>query len=200
MKLVGSGLMGKILIWKKQYGSVYYIKIGSNEYIYRLMSRGDHIALLSAQQNIEFNIEDVVLQECLLYPKFSKRTFDKRLAGEVEYVAQCIAESSGFSETERVEVDLDQQRQSLGNLENQMTVLICKAFPHLKLSDINNFTYDELIRYVSISEAILDVKLNIEKPKTNKGTVDFSAENRAMGGVPFDKNLNPPRGDANRKT
>jgi len=198
MRVSSSGLVSKIVSWKKEYGSVYYVKIGYGEYIYRSMTREEHMTLLNLQGKMPFDLEDTILKACLLSPLFNKKTFDRKLAGEIDYLVQCIANSSGFSGTDKIEEDINEYRNRLGNLDNQIAILICKAFPHLTLSDINNFTYDELLRYLAISEAVLDVKLNIEKPKPQQGSVDFAAENRAMGAVPFDKNLNIPRGDVRK--
>jgi hypothetical protein len=191
--------IGRLFSWKREYGNVYFVRVGKEAYVYRALSRSDHALLIRAQGYLKFDLEDAVLKECLLEPRFNKDEFDNKLAGEVEDLVKKISESSGFSEMERVEKDLENNRSSLGSLENQIVILICKAFPHLTLEDIDNFTYDELVRHLVIAEAILDVKLNIEKPKPqNQGTVNFDEENKVMGAVPFDKNLNIPRGDVRK--
>jgi hypothetical protein len=123
------------------------------------------------------------------------------LAGEVESVLSAINKKSGFSGTEDVIGDIETARGSLGSLENQIAILVCKAFPHLTLEDINNLTYEELIRYLSISEAILDVKIKIEKPEQQKsGAIDFDAENKGMDDAkPFGKPPpHKPRGDVGK--
>ena len=85
-------------------------------------------------------------------------------------------------------------------LQHQVLILVCKAFPHLTLSDVDNLTYDELLRYLTISEAILDVKINIEKPSPTKpGTIDFDQENKVMNHpVPLDRKKRSPRGDVSK--
>jgi hypothetical protein len=79
-------------------------------------------------------------------------------------------------------------------------LLVCKAFPHLTLSDIDNLTYDELLRYMAVSEAILDVKINIEKPSPTKpGTIDFDQENKVMDQpIPIDPKKRSKRGDVSK--
>jgi hypothetical protein len=197
-----SEIVPSILSWKKQYGSIYHVKIGKSSYIFRALTRLEYLTLLGVQGNTNDGAGDIILSECLLSPKFDVLEFDNKLAGEVDSLVSSITKASGFSGTESFMKDIEYERSNLGTLESQIIVLICKAFPHLKLSDINNFTYDDLMRYVAISEAILDVKLNIEKPdsKSKKhGTVDFDKENEAVdGAVPFRRNPAKPRGDVSK--
>jgi hypothetical protein len=188
-------LLPKILEWKKKHGTIYYLKAGSGTYVFRILSRAEYSSLLSVGALANSDLSDFLLKTCLLYPSFNKRTFDKKIAGEVESVIQAIGKCSGFSETDRVLSDIESARESMGTLENQIAILICKAFPHLLLEDIDKFTYEDLVRYIAISEAILDVKLKIEKPeKTKGGAVDFEKENQSLNEPPPFKNKNKQRG------
>lgn len=197
-----SRISSQILNWKTKYGPIFYIKLNKSEYVFKILTKGEYTTILGLQEHLKIDTGEIILKECLLYPKFNKRTFDQKLAGEVESLLECIGRASGFSETEKVLSDLEAVRGSIGSLENQIIILICKAFPHLTLQDINNFTYEEIMRYVAISEVVLDVKLSIEKPTTNKtGTIDFDEENRKMSGDPVPHGRVPkqkPRGDASR--
>jgi hypothetical protein len=188
----------KLLSWKQQFGSVYSISVSGDVYVYRALTKAEHSFLMDFQERPGFDLEEAMISRCLLVPDYNREAFEAKPAGVVTHIAQCIGKSSGFSETDKVEKDIEEQRVLANRLDTQIIVLICKAFPHLTLEDIDNFTYDQMIRYLGISESVLGVKLNIEKPKTkNQGTVDFDAENKVMGAVPFDRNLN--RGDVSKK-
>jgi hypothetical protein len=194
-------IIQNVLPWKKKYGSIYYVKIDEREYVFRVLSRGEYLSLLIIQDKFKIDIGDLILKECLVYPKFNKSTFDKRKAGEIDGLIACISDKSGFSKTDQILQDLEGSRAKIGTLDSQIIVLICKAFPHLTLQEINNLTYEDMIQYVSVSEEILGAKLNIEKPKPSKpGTIDFDEENKVMGATPFVKNVKPtpPRGDASK--
>jgi len=197
-----SRISSQILTWKTKHGPIFYIKLNKSEYVFKILTKGEYETILGLQEHLKIDTGEIILKECLLYPKYNKRTFDKKLAGEVESLLECIGRTSGFSETEKVLSDLETFRESIGSLENQIIILICKAFPHLTLQDINNFTYEEIMRYIAISEVVLDVKLNIEKPHTNKtGAIDFDEENRGLSGDPVPHGRVPkqkPRGDASR--
>jgi hypothetical protein len=185
MSDIGLSLLNSISGWKTIHGSVYYVKISGSEYVFRPLKKNEYLSILSLQATAAVDSSEMLLSTCLLYPAYDADEFDAKLAGEVDSLVNCVNDISGFSDIDNFENTLEKARLSLGTLDNQITILICKAFPHLTLLDINNLTYEELVRYIAISESILDVKLNIEKPKQNKnGTIDFEKENREMGEKP----------------
>jgi hypothetical protein len=194
-------ILRNILLWKKEYGNVYSINICGIQYIYRSLSKGEFAALLAvSERNVSMDLDDVIFSECLLYPDYSSGMFDNDKAGGPHALYQAITNTIGFSVTDKFIDDVEKSRTSLGNLENQIVILVCKAFPHLTLSDIDNLTYDELLRYLTISEAILDVKINIEKPSSTKpGTIDFDQENKVMDQpIPIDPKKRSKRGDVSK--
>lgn len=188
-------ILPNILEWKKLYGTIYYLKAGNGHYIYRALSRAEYTALLSIGAVTSLDLSDLILKTCLLYPKYNKTSLNKKLAGEVESVILAINSCSGFSETDKVITDIDAARASMGSLENQMEVLICKAFPHLIIQDIEKFNYSDLVKYVALSEEILGVKLKIEKPENTKGgPINFEEENKSFNEPPPFGNKNKHRG------
>jgi hypothetical protein len=173
----------QVLSWKKKYENIYYLKILSNIYIYRALSREEYNILLNSTKLFGGDISDLLLNQCLLYHGFDESIFDNKSAGEVEVLSGHIMRCSGFSETEAFFDDIKKHRESLNNLESQIIILICKAFPQLTPSDINKLTYDQILRYLTISESILDVKLDIEKTEQQKtGTINFEKENQVIKG------------------
>ena len=196
-----SGLLEDILKWKREYRNIFLLKINENIYIYRSLSKSEYSSLLAVSSiEKDLDTEDIIFSECLLFPKYKKGMFDNYLAGEVESVLAAITSVIGFSATDQFVDDVDLSRSKLGSLENQIVILICKAFPHLTLSDIDNFTYEELLRYMVISEEILGMKITIEKPSSKKaGVIDFEKENREMNQPPPQQfHQRPKRGDVSR--
>lgn len=193
--------MKQLLEWKERFGSIFHTRTPNGEYFFRALKKKEYDFLVGLSGSTDYDAEDMLLSLGLLYPIYDKGTFDQMLAGEVESVLSAINQKSGFSGTEDVVRDIETARGSLGNLENQIAILVCKAFPHLTLEDINNLTYEELIRYLSVSEAILDVKLKVEKPEQQKsGAIDFDAENKGIEDAkPFGKPpQTKPRGDVGK--
>lgn len=175
------GLSKEILSWRRKYKDIFYIKVDMNKYIFRLLTRGEYFNIYGLQHTVLKNTDDIVLEMCLLYPIYSKDVLDYRLAGEIEYVSKCIVELSGFSRTDTILNDIEEERKKVEILDNQILLLICKAFPHISLNDLDNMNYQTLLRYLVLAEAILDVKLNIEKPKP-QDKIDFDKENLNLKG------------------
>lgn len=174
-----------IIIWKEKYNSIYYIKIKENEYIYRTMSKGEFVSILSLKSNFNIDEDEIILNLCLLYPSPIETNLDYRLAGEVRYVIECINKSSGFSNIDSIEIDIAKTREDIDTVDNQIIVWICKAFPGLTINEINKLDYHTILHYLALSESMLGVQLKIEKPNSN---IDFNNQN------PVDGEINgPPR-------
>ena len=173
----------KILEWKEKYRNIYYQKIGTHEYIFRLLSKNEYLALYFMQVHISSLAEDVLLEKCVLYPKISRWELDHLLAGEVSTLIENILFTSGFSNFENIKKDIDKERERIKLLDNQIVVIICKAFPHITPSDIDNFDYPTIIHYISLAEELLGTKFEITKLETNT-KIDFDKDNREHGFAP----------------
>jgi hypothetical protein len=184
------GLSKKIFEWKKSFRSIYYVKIGEKEYIFRLLSKGEYLSLYLFQSELSYSAEDLLLDMCVLYPEISLNEIDRLYAGEVNTLISSILSLSGFSGLENIKEDLDKDRSSIQLLDNQITLIICRAFPHITPEDINNFDYPTIIRHITLAEALLDTKLEISELKDSQG-IDFEKENKLQGipPTPFSKNL-----------
>jgi hypothetical protein len=171
-----------IMEWKKRYRSVYYQKIGGYEFIYRLLTKGEYLALYFIQFHISEQAEDVLLEECVLYPEIKEGYLDSLNAGVVATLVEKILSMSGFSNLEGIKADLEKERNDIQLLDNQIVLMICKAFPHLTPSDIDNFDYPTIIHHVTLAEEILGTKLEISRPE-DKNKIDFDKDNKGQGFV-----------------
>lgn len=169
-----------ILEWKNKYSNIYYQKIEDREYIFRLLTKSEYLALYFIQFHVSNEAEDILLDKCVLYPQFSEGYFNDLKAGEVAVLVERILSLSGFSSMDNVKEDLDREREKIGLLDNQIVLIICKAFPYIKPSDVDKFDYPTILHYVSLAEELLGTKLEIKKPEqANK--IDFDKENREQG-------------------
>jgi len=176
-----SDIIDKILLWKKEYGDVFYLKVGNDKYIYRALTRQEYFNIYTLNKYSAVRVEDILLFTCLLYPEYDEHMFDNKFSGEIEYLVRCIVDSSGFSNTDGILKDIQKEREKVDLLDNQILLLICKAFPHLTPKDIDNMNYNMLLKYLTLAEAILDVKLKVEKP-VDKNKIDFEKDNETLRG------------------
>jgi len=188
-----SHLADDILFWKKKYCSIYYLKISDNIYIFRALTRGEYIGILTLRDNGVIDGENIIIDNSLLY-KSNDNSLDSVLAGEIEYLLECIIVASGFAEDKKFEQDLAVERNNISLLNNQITLLICKAFPQLTPRGLDDLDYPTLLHYLALAENILDVKLDVQKQQETK-TIDFEKENQMLIGnkkIPITRQ--PPRG------
>ena len=184
-----------ILSWKEKYRNIYYLKIRGNEYIFRLLTRNEFSALCFSQDHFSGSAEDTLLRKCVLYPQMN--IWDDMLAGEVECVFRSVLKASGFGDMEDVKKHLDKEREAIKLLDNQFVVVICKAFPHITPSEIENFDYPTIIHYVALAEEIIGTKLEINKLEDPSKPIDFNKDNREHGFGP--KTIFPQRPTKKRK-
>lgn len=181
-------LATQIMEWKNKYNSIYYLKIGKLEYIFRLLTKGEYLALYFVQFHVSEKAEDVLLEKCVLYPILSEEYVNNLYAGDVGTLVDKILGLSGFSTLENIKSDLDKEREKMSLLDNQIVLIICKAFPHITPTDINSFDYPTIIHYVTLAEELLGTKLEITTPE-DQTKIDFESENRKQG---FVGNAAPP--------
>jgi len=182
-----------ILEWKRKYANIYYIKFGNNEYVFRLLTKGEYVALYFVQFHMSNEAEDILLDRCLLYPIISRAERDASLAGDIATLVEKILYLSGFSNLENIKDDLDKEREKIQILDNQIVLIICKAFPHITPSDIDSFDYPTILHYVSLAEELIGTKLEISKMDQDTGKIDFDQDNKDQGFIssafPRDPNI-----------
>src|SRR5665213_1699337 len=91
------GFSAKILEWKQEYRNIYYQKVGTNEYIYRLLTKNEYLSLYFMQFHISSSAEDILLDKCVLYPEYHEHDWNELKAGEPATLVENILISSGFS-------------------------------------------------------------------------------------------------------
>ena len=170
-----------ILTWKRKYGDIYLLEFDKGFYIFRTLTRGEYLEIVSMQNSMSSFDSDYFMELCLLYPQ-DQEVINNSLAGEVERVKESIIELSGFADEDKFVRDLENARKESGILDNQVIALLCKAFPHMSLKSIDQLNYQEILKHIVIAESMLDVKLNIEKPQDTQSPINFEQENKDIVG------------------
>ena len=172
---------------RKRNRDLYCVAIKEKWFIFRLLTRYEFSVLTSPEFTVLGCEEEFVVKNCLLYPEADDYNISKELAGTVDSLVNIIVKASGFESADTLLKNLHDNRDLMELADNQMIVLLCKAFPHLKIDDINDFDLPKLAYYLALAEQVLDVKLDLksEKPKdkskpNTKGGINFKEENRAL--------------------
>lgn len=175
-----------ILDLKSRWPNIYSVKMGKSYFIFRLLSRKEFGVVIDLQNYKTGSEEDYIFETCVLYPKISSEDLNNMLAGIVPEIVKVIVKMSGFSSSDSLVFCIEASRTMMTLADNQMTVVICKAFPHLTPEDVNNFDIQKLTYYLALAEQILGVTLEIPNSKTKAkhrstpGCFDFEQDNREM--------------------
>lgn len=146
------------------------------------------------------DIEDKIFDECVLEHNYGDISLAP--AGVVTTIAQLILYYSGFSSARHFDQILKSKRDIINSAEEQIPLLICRAFPGYKLSEIEDMTFDEIAKHLAIVEQITGSPISLDTPDKKKSSpagglyasgdqmsgvavsagqkIDFEAENRAL--------------------
>ena len=172
---------------RKKNRDLYCVAIKEKWFIFRLLTRYEFSVLTSPEFTVLGCEEDFIAKNCLLYPEAEDYDMSKELAGTVSSLVNIIVKASGFESADTLLENLQEKRNLMELADNQMIILLCKAFPHLTIDDINDFDLPKLAYYLALAEQVLGVTLDLksEKPKdkakpNTKGGIDFKEENKAL--------------------
>ncbi|AOQ24715.1 hypothetical protein MTAT_20600 [Moorella thermoacetica] len=146
----------QLLEWSKQYGRLEYSEIAGQEFIWRLLTRGEYKRLVAAEME-PADKEELVCQTCVLFPQ--DYDFSSCLAGIPTTLAREILEKSGFPYNGEPnplgKKMLDTFRAEMDVIDNQIDCVIVEAFPRLTLEEVADWSLEKTMYYLSRAEWIL---------------------------------------------
>lgn len=130
---------------------------------FKLISKGEYDNYLRLAPNrdiISIAAEEFIFSIAVVYP--DPNILEKTLwAGEYHAIAEAIASMSGFHELAHFSKELKARRLESQALSEQIIGTIAKAFPIYKISDLDAMNYQEIARLLALSEAMLEIRLEI---------------------------------------
>ena len=172
---------------KREWPSLYCLKIKEEYMIVRTLTRGEFLFFLDLGQYMLGLEEDFVLNNCILYPSYTQDHMDNSAAGTFSDVASKIVDLSAFLSPDTMEDMINTSRDLMDLADSQILATMCKAFPQLDVESINKFDAQKLAYYLALAEQILGVKLEFTKQTEQKqnSTIDFMTENKNLKGHGF---------------
>jgi hypothetical protein len=145
-----------LLVFKEQNEGhrVMYINICNREFVFRTLGKKEYKNILNVANN-EFDLEDMICQIALIYPE----DFDFKdcpLGGLSKTIAPLITELSGFTNPEIVQETYDQYRLEMNSFENKAYALIKMAFPEFTFEEMEEWTWDKVLKVATKAEFILN--------------------------------------------
>jgi|19_taG_2_1085344.scaffolds.fasta_scaffold36696_2 hypothetical protein len=124
---------------------------------------------------------DEIVDRCCLWPDDPNESFKDSLAGVYNFIHLGIETISGFAKIESLNDAVGIYRQEAMTLESAITMFICKAFPKYAPSDVDEMSFEDQIKLVSLAEQILGIPINYEEffnPKKESTKKDKSEKIR----------------------
>lgn len=152
---------------KSKYTSVYLLDISK----FRLTPLAPGYVLIRPLTRREFNLYsslvgidptlciDRIISCSLLWPD---KIVDDYLAGIDDYISRAVYNISGFTSEEQLAIGIQEGRGYAGTLEACITMFICKAFPAMRPSDVDGLSFEEIMRYASMAEQLLQMPIPYE--------------------------------------
>lgn len=181
-----ASIKNKIDTLKKKHSTIYGMEIGEDYFILKPLSRKEFSVLVKLQDYMVEVAEDFIFKTCVLHPKLSAEDTDNMLAGTISEVTRIVIDISGFSSAEALTELVQENRDVMDLADNQITAMLCKAFPQLTPEIIDEFDIYKITHYLALAEQILGVTLDIsteqksQKTKPDGGPIDFQADNKEL--------------------
>ena len=145
-------VMGIFLKFAEQYDNVFIFQADDKVFIYRSLGRGEWKKIMDDKRFNDFQKEEIVCNQCLLYPDPDEIDWDKEDAGIPSQLASDILTHSYLNSVEKRKALQNYYRSEMLDLDNQITCVIQEAFPMLDLEEIESWDVDKTTKYLSRAE------------------------------------------------
>ncbi len=138
--------------FSNKYRNVFIVQIQGETYIYRALGRGEYKEIMQDKRFDDLAKEEIVCDQCLLYPDPDTIDWDKIEAGVPTELYKAILTDSYLDDIVRRRSLHDYYRSEMYDLDNQITCIIQEAFPNLELEEIESWDVDKTTKYLSRAE------------------------------------------------
>ena len=198
--------MDQYLEAKCKYKRIFkYYTPSNDEIVYRLLTWSEYLMYTDTIQAggiPSFYIEERIFNTCVI-DDTDTEAIDLFYAGDILTVVGLILYQSGPQDVESIDDKLEEKRELVGSITNQITALICQAFPGYTPDDIDKMNWDDVIEKLALAESILIAQNILSEPleisgKTKKkiksGPINFNRANKDLaqsdsGAPPGDWNM-----------
>lgn len=145
-------LMKIYLDFAQKYDNVFIFQADEKVFIYRSLGRGEFKKIVDDKRFNDYQKEEVICSQCLLYPDPDNIYWDNEDAGIPTRLSQEILAHSYLDSLERRRALHDYYRTEMYDLDNQISCIIQEAFPMLRLEEIEDWDVDKTTKMLSRAE------------------------------------------------
>lgn len=139
----------------ENHEEVFPVQIDDEQFICKPLGRKDWTDIMSSEECDNYVKEEIICKSTVLYPK--DYDFSTCAAGIPSTLAQYVVAKSHFGVnelSERIRL-MSQYRKEMYHLDHQMTCIICEAFPSFTIEEVENWSLEKTIKYMTRAEWIL---------------------------------------------
>ena len=168
---------------KQRAGTVFKTDFGEGFVIWKLLPWNRYKiyreARLTVGPRIDIELEEAVYEECVIFSSFDvvppssmeeaeqgifiSADRDFQDGGVISTVVKMILYMSGARRPEELFDHLEKHRRDVGNIEEQLLITICKAFPSYTPEDLESLDWQTILKRAAQAEAVL-MGYNVELP------------------------------------
>ena len=136
----------------QQYRNVFIIQLDGECYIYRALGRGEYKEILADARFNDYQKEELICSQCLLYPDPDTLVWDDMPAGIPTELEKNILKESFLDDVDRRRSLHDYYRAEMFDIDNQISCVISEAFPNLDIEEIEQWDVEKTTKYLSRAE------------------------------------------------
>ena len=138
--------------FSQKYRNVFVTEIDGQTFIYRALGRAEFREILSDTRFNDYQKEELMCSQCMLYPDPDEYDWDDKEAGLPSQLKQEILKDSFLDDLARRRSLHDYYRSEMYDLANQITCIINEAFPNYDIEEIEKWDVEKTTKYLSRAE------------------------------------------------
>lgn len=144
----------------EEHGNIFFAEIGDDIFIYKALGRKKYKDIILNPELAEIEKEDVICQECILYPE--DFDVDEVEAGIPSELYAQILTNSFLTGTDQMLSLIEACREESQQLDIQMSCIISEAFPAYDIDEIESWDMIKFCRMFGRAEWKLKNLRNME--------------------------------------
>lgn len=144
--------------WKEQYGGLFSVAVGRTDYIFRSLTLREHNHVVAVAEKSLSQAEELTILLATLYPDVDEDFIGNLPAGTVSALSEEILDYSGWTNPKYAIQVLNQQRETMEELQNLVKAFIISAMPSYTEEDIDGMTFHNIFHKVALSEKVVSIQ------------------------------------------
>lgn len=170
-----------LYIYKEQnkHHKIIYVLFENHEFVFRTLTRKEYKDILALTSN-DSEMEEIICDISCLYPK-GYDFVNTPIGALPEQVAPLVLDESGFVHIDKLMQLFEQGKREMNSFDMKCMCFIKTAFPEYEFDDLENWTFERLIKTASKAEFVLQMKgYNVCLTQNSEAVLEEQEENENL--------------------